>query len=222
VNQGCCTAVKERPILFSGPMVKALLAGTKTQTRRIVKPAILSWQPPVIGAEVSPHRFIGAATFLAGCPHGGPGDRLYVREAFHECPHCEGRIAYKAGGWAYADGSRDDTDERPLPPKCAAHGWCPSIHMPKQAARIWLEVTGVRVERLQAIAEEDAKAEGARDFFEMFPSIRRDQPLTSGDIAADSPVRAGFAVLWDEINGDRATWKSNPWIWAVTFRRVTP
>jgi hypothetical protein len=100
--------------------------------------------------------------------------------------------------------------------------WCPSIFMPRALSRITLDVLSVRAERLLDITEEDAKAEGARPFFETFACFERDQRITTGERASDAEHRAGFAVLWDEINGDRALWISNPWVWVVGFRRTEP
>lgn len=93
-------------------------------------------------------------------------------------------------------------------------------YLPRWASRINLEIIGVKVERLRDISEEDAKAEGVLPFFERFPDCGKDQRLTSGELAAYYPYRASLAVLWDEINGDRATWKSNPWVWCISFRRI--
>ncbi len=92
--------------------------------------------------------------------------------------------------------------------------------MPRWAARITLEVSDVRVERLQAISEADAKAEGVGSIFERFPSMGRDQRLPSGIVCAEEPHRAAFEFLWDELNEKRAPWASNPWVWAIKFRRL--
>jgi hypothetical protein len=207
--------MRERPILFSGPMVKALLAGTKTQTRRVVKPqppadtdylivnedpggegslCISKWEGGEFGPGVDPWR---------RCPYGQPGDRLWVRESFHinsaRCwaapktlnPSDPERAAYYAADW-----------ERSAPP------WKPSIHMPRWASRLLLEVVEVRAERLQSITEEDAQSEGI-------------QPATHlGPCRVMVHARKGFRHLWDEINGKRAPWESNPWVWALTFKRV--
>jgi hypothetical protein len=109
----------------------------------------------------------------------------------------------------------ENGDDKPL-------GWKPSIFMPRWASRIDLEVTGVRVERLQEITEDDARAEGVSLFDRKYMHIGPDQRLTTGEIWRDAPYRASFAVLWDEINGDRALWESNPWVWVVSFKRVRP
>jgi hypothetical protein len=180
--------VKERPILFSGPMVRAILDGQKTQTRRIVKP-----QPSIEGQE--PH--------LVRCPYGVPGDRLWVRETWGEGGMTKpGDPASYAADW---------------PDAGAIRKWRPSIHMPRWASRIDLEVTAVRVERLQAITEEDARAEGAAH------RIARGGDL-SGALEGETPIQhvAHFRDLWDSINGERTPWASNPWVWVVSFKRVRP
>lgn len=193
--------MKERPILFSSPMVKALLAGTKTQTRRLVKP-----QPgPELGE--TPGAAWNAGFVDVKCPYGQEGDRLWVREA-----------------WGFDSGVRGDF--RPLGRNDLsgmdllthtlyradggkAPRWRPSIHMPRWASRITLEVTSVRVERLQDITEEDAKAEGV-------------DSVPVADVPRNGTLyhRDDFAQLWDIINGSKAPWSSNPWVWVVGFRRL--
>lgn len=192
--------MKERPILFSAPMVRAVLAGTKTQTRRIMRP-----QP-----EVGPGGLVGlhdkalefwalesgeSSWFVQGrSPFGAPGDRLWVRESFRMSA---------SGGEVHYPASLSDYDRAEKGP------WKPSIHMPRAASRIDLEVTGIRVERLQDITEEDAQAEGAVAF-----------PLDpEGDCWTDGKRRTAFEHLWGEING-WDSWASNPWVWVVSFKRI--
>jgi hypothetical protein len=170
---------KERPILFSTPMVRALLAGTKTQTRRIVKP-----QPVTSGDR---------DTFL--CPYGQPGDLLWVRETHYVA---------SAG---YRDGRDRVIWYRATEPE-APCSWTPSIHMPRWASRITLRITGVRVERLNDISNEDAAAEG-------WPG-----PDEQNSIASAYPI-AWYSRLWEQING-RSSWERNPWVWVVSFERVQP
>ena len=196
----------ERQILFSGPMVRALLAGTKTQTRRVVKP-----QPPGLWmkpetAVITDHHGRWAFSRIAPnglavawprgtdsikCPYGVPGDTLWVRETW---ANVSGGAFYRADGkWPCAFG-----DE----PK-----WKPSIHMPRWASRITLRVTDVRVERVRAISERDAQAEGA---------------AKESGVGGMSYVN-GFHRLWDSINDARGYgWDVDPWVWALTFERVTP
>lgn len=242
--------MKERPIIFSGPMVRALLDGRKVQTRRIVKHRHLGfiggngeendpaawgfWADNIDGWAVLARGMDD--TDLNGrvsipCPHGDVGDRLWVKETWQKfdpdvdpvdqtrlgpscpLPGCEGsrtihwRAAYRA------DGELSHPQHGPAT-------WRPSLFMPRWASRILLEVTEVRVQRLQEISEADAKAEGVEPFFTRFPEVGRDQRLTTGELASDAEHRASFAVLWDEINGDRALWSTSPWVWAISFRRV--
>ncbi len=189
--------MKERPILFSAPMVRAILAGTKTQTRRVVKPR----KDCDFGCELAPHE-------LAGEANGGdfrnaycaPGDRLWVREAFiHEpadyCWEASVSIPCRPASTVYRADQEGDT---------RGAGWKPSIHMPRSLSRITLEITGVRVERLQDISEADAAAEGV-------------QAKHAAD--ADWTAREAFCVLWESINGG-GSWDANPWVWVVEFKRA--
>jgi hypothetical protein len=181
--------MKERPILFSAPMVRALLDGRKTQTRRIVK-----HRPTMI--EVDGVTVHGKKQ---KCPYGQAGDRLWVRETWQLFPRIEGasRIYYRAS--CTAPSVLDDWR------------WTPSIHMPRWASRILLEVTAVRVERLQAISRADAAAEGI-----CFPE---GEPKPPG-YRCDRWPEENFAGLWDSINGAGA-WAANPWVWVVEFRRAS-
>ncbi|KFJ12764.1 hypothetical protein DR66_4065 [Delftia acidovorans] len=218
--------MKERPILFSAPMVRALLAGTKTQTRRAAKVESTLGIDSILAPR---HAGSHAATYLlpdqaaeaaACCPYGQPGDRLWVREAFrfpgslgHLSPSVCGDRALDAGyrtPWAptqfEADGSRtgewrgfDTPPEKTKPGKLR-----PGIHMPRWASRITLRITGVRVERLQDISEADALAEG----------VPHSLNLPGGRFA-----RENFEHLWWTINGD-GSWESNPWVWVVEFERA--
>lgn len=203
----------ERPILFSGPLVRAILEGRKTQTRRVAK------------IKLDKHGFVeGELDDPADhCPYGAPGDRLWVRETWgvgtRPCPRrgwVDG-IEYRAD----VDYLEDEYDVLPLrvvdPPDgveldSIRGGWRPSIHMFRWASRIDLEVTGVRIERLQDITEEDAKAEGVTPF-----------PYDpEGDCWTDGKHRTAFNYLWGEINGWTwpKGWDANPWVWVVEFRRV--
>jgi hypothetical protein len=243
----------ERPILFSGEMVRALLDGRKTVTRRIVKP-----QPPA-GCEYTingagDHALCFAAGTAASaspvcvpptgtsadhrlrCPYGQPGDRLWVRETwaahwmYDDVPPTRARSGLDDDNQFFAAGPSEHGTHG-APPECRGR-WRPSIHMPRWASRLSLRVTGVRVERLQDISEDDARAEGVAPFGERYESISLDQRIVGcpgGQVcrvpcgcfrAGDAPYRASFACLWDEINGDRALWSSNPWVWAVSFEVV--
>lgn len=197
--------MKERPILFSGPMVRAILDGRKTQTRRVLKRQYLD--PTWIIRPATADRFNGHTHdwWLPGgtvpvaairCPYGVPGDRLWVREAFGipDAPYereDKSLLIYRA-------------DESPRMAELNKHFWRPSIFMPRWASRLTLEVLRVRVERLQEISEDDAKAEGA----------------VGAAVETFAPShRAAFENLWGEINGAES-WKANPWVWVVEFQRT--
>jgi len=193
---------KERPILFSGPMIRAILADTKTQTRRVVKPA------PCLTRGMQTHEFaVGGHDYR--CPYGVPGDRLWVRETFADgVEGCPGGISYRAN---HCD-PKGDGPAHPMK-------WRPSIFMPRAASRILLEVTDVRVERLQEISEGDAKAEGITEL-----SLQGDEPGAWWTAAPHRSMhsrtpRGAFLRLWRSIHGD-GSWDANPWVWVVSFRRI--
>ena len=196
----------ERPIFFAAPMVRAILAGTKTQTRRVCKAATDEDGTEFRDADGWPMRDdSGCGEVRAACPYGAPGDRLWVREAFMHVPadYCweaSVSIPCRPALTVY----RADHDER----ESRGAGWTPSIHMPRSLSRITLEITGVMVERLQAIKGEDVLAEGSA-----FP-----------DAAGASPEQLHarwqpFRDLWESINGP-GSWDANPWVWAISFRRL--
>ena len=263
--------MKERPILFSGPMVRAILDGRKTQTRRFYTVATLpdglksyqqeelklidgvvhgrradsqTWNVMVGGkgprGEGNPER----------CPYGQPGDRLWVRETYseqHPAAIPEGRYSidgmagipgppgvtyrcvYRADGeplqiWRTADypyystnGPKDDIDTKyPTVTSNFSRGgkaihWTPSIFMPRWASRITLEVTGVRVERLREIGTNDCYEEGIE---------RPAGPLLGSVVTERDNARNAYRKLWDSINAKRAPWSSNPWVWAVEFKKL--
>lgn len=199
------TTPTERPILFNAPMVRAILAGTKTQTRRVVKPA----KDHLFGCQLAPHEIAGDINRGAFCNSvfGWPGDRLWVRETWAYGIHAMASARDEDGPFVYA--ATDSTQHR------LCEKWTPSIHMPRWASRITLEITAVRVEKLQDITEADAMAEGI---------------VSAGDgngcQLADTThymatARDSYASLWDHINGDNA-WDKNPWVWVVEFKRVAP
>lgn len=185
--------MKERPILFSAPMARAILEGRKTQTRRVVKPQ-KRWLIPGTGEMcVTKHDMIPT------CPYGVIGDRLWVRETWAEFPS-DGDTIYRAD----FDDSVRHTDGTPLRDWLR---WRPSIFLPRRASRITLEIVGVRVERIQDTSEEDARAEGM---------VREVLHAETGE---HRTARDNFSIIWDSINGAGA-WASNPWVWALTFKRV--
>lgn len=188
-----------RPILFSAPMVRALLAGTKTQTRRIAKGAP-SWATDAGFSAFTPRGSIsfrgvapghGFGESFVRCPYGVPGDRLWVRETFFE--NADG-VFYRATDPAW-DAERENTRVT----------WKPSIFMRRRQSRLTLEVTDVRVERVQDISESDARAEG----------VERDHGAlnaTMSDVA-----RGRYEKLWGDINGSDS-WAANPFVWVVSFK----
>lgn len=212
--------MKTRPILMSAPMVRAILAGTKTQTRRVVKPVpstlVDGFYLPFKDEPNNWHGFGGDLIYWYGsCPYGQPGDRLWVRETWMPDPPCDGTWGYTA--WAGSRiGQIAAVPERFQHPAFCnyraswLHGtdglrWTPGIHMPRWASRITLEVTGVRVERLQDISEKDAWAEGCEGY---------DDDVTGGKSGYSE-----FHDLWEQINGPES-WAANPWVWCVSFRRL--
>ncbi|NGZ06600.1 MAG: hypothetical protein G8237_09605 [Magnetococcales bacterium] len=209
--------MKEHPILFSGPMVRAILEGRKTQTRRVIKPqpSFNSLEPGSV--KWKDRCFIEwsdketpAAQLATFCPYGKPGDRLWVRETFAIVP----RTAYVRSVGVQQILRPDDYHDaaifRASFDRAIGKVWRPSIHMPRWASRITLEITDIRVERLQDISDPDAKAEGVMlpdRTCTMYHGIWRDE----------------FQRLWDSINAKRGHgWNVNPWVWVIEFRRVTP
>jgi hypothetical protein len=209
--------VKERPILFSGSMVRAILAGTKTQTRRAMRDQ--PWKLPHFNRGALSIRVRGTVYQAFNpqfppvrCTYGQPGDRLWVREAFiHEpadyCWEASVSIPCRPAFTVYRADHEGDT---------RGAGWKPSIHMPRWASRITLEVTSVRVERLQGISADDAKAEGISEFIGGWWCEHDD----AEQIAGMTP-QEGYRHLWERINGP-GSWDANPWVWVVSFRRIEP
>lgn len=191
--------MKERPILFQGALVRSILDGTKTQTRRLMAPRIVA----LLGSNAG-----GLDSEQEHCPYGIPGDRLWVREAWASVRSFEVDdeclLIYRADG------------EQPVKTT-----WRPSIHMPRRASRIDLEVTEVRVQRLHDITEEDARAEG---FDEWIPCnvITGLKGVHVGGAHRQATCREHFSIAWDAINGKRSPWDRNDWVWAITFKRVRP
>lgn len=195
--------MKERPMLFSAPMVRAILKGQKTQTRRAMKPKNGQYIPPSKSADGP-----GWEQMLRSCPYGQPGDRIYVREAFN---HFERNENFKEGCECFyrADG------------ECVAlQPWRPAIHMPKWAARITMEVTSVRVERLNDISEADCWAEGIEEVMHDFDDASQCD-MAKRLCCSTEDAKPLYAQLWEQINGP-GSWDTNPWVWAVSFKRVTP
>lgn len=183
-------------------MVRAILEGRKTQTRRVLKGVPMRlWAASGWEIEDGDCMWCDAYgdyhSLTSICPYGRIGDRLWVRETWAPVPilqHTDGIIIYSDSEATYK--------ASPSVYSGIIERWRPSIFMPRWAARITLEVESVRVERLQDISEEDAKVEGI--------------PNECGNIAIDT-----YAGLWNKINGP-GSWDANPWVWAVTFKRITP
>lgn len=220
--------MKERPILFSAPMVRAILAGTKSQTRRVVKPVpstlVDGFYLPFKDEPNNWHGFGGDLIHWYGsCPYGQPGDRLWVRETWMPDPPCDGTWGYTA--WAGCrEGQIAAVPEQFRKPEFCNYRaswphkedgmrWTPAIHMPRWASRITLEVTGVRVERLQDISEADALAEGIVQL--------RDGGfgLPAGEHYHAADPRISYWSLWEHINGTGSV-EANPWVWCVAFRHL--
>lgn len=210
--------VKERPILFSGPMVRAILEGRKSQTRRIVKPQPerLQVYDATVRDGVCQFYGVGRSSQFADsldvqCPCGVPGDRLWVRETWQhtvatdsDCCVCYAADLSSRHSLADQCGQGDFVAVGEQCEPLHVGKWRPSIHMPRWASRITLEVVGVRVERLQDISEADAVSEGV-DF------------ISVGGVGAKDV----FESLWESINGE-GSWHANPWVWAIEFGRVKP
>ena len=224
----------EHGILFNAPMVRALLDGSKTQTRRALKVRCQEIGERDYGSRWpwSEHPDTAADHWHA-CPYGQPNDRLWVRETTHRRPMLNlltgEPLAPEYDGGAY---TVDGVDV--LTPDGFDLAWwysrksCPSIHMPRWASRILLEITGVRVERLQGISEADALAEGVSSVrtrewdLQHFPEWRHqfDAACTEGVKPPLGPLPSkSFSALWESING-AGSWAANPWVWVVEFRRV--
>ena len=200
--------MKERPILFSAPMVRAILSGQKTQTRRAAKPVRHpdlgnTYDPGALVLEHEPQHVIDRA-----CPYGQPGDRLWVRETWMDLSGTgvepitgsRSRYAYRADtpAGSYGDETRKEYGLK----------WRPSIFMPRGASRILLEIVSVRVERLNDISEADLEAEGI-------------QELIDAGVDHDGTPLDTYRVLWESINGANS-WDKNPWVWVVEFKRIEP
>lgn len=264
--------MKERPILFSAPMVRALLEGRKTQTRRVVK----KWHfntgceglnfgfSGLVASQVSPGLWRLSSRGEGGCwqercgaisPYGKPGDRLWVRESFQ--PLLRDGVKWQDADYETGDGYEinyvtsggvkefyDCSNDEAFCSRIT-----PSIYMPRWASRILLEITDVRVERLQDISEEDAVAEGAfftnygRDCFHGYgmsimgncPAPDRDHPQRNGWSMVPTAshesclgdARMAFANYWCKLAGEKdwnvgPAWDANPWVWALSFKVVQP
>jgi len=211
---------KERPILFSGAMVRAILEGKKSQTRRVWKmPRGLDWyvsgsaRGEETGDICQPDGPWWGHVEEMRCPYGRPGDRLWVRETWAQPAALDpGPTVYRADYPACVPAGFEK-----IPP-AEAITWKPSIHMPRALCRLRLEVTGVRVERLNDCSEADAIAEGIQPYKDGWERFHADPADTERTGATKDP-RLAYKGLWEQINGAGA-WDANPWVWVVEFRRV--
>lgn len=210
--------MKERPILFSGSMVRAILEGRKTQTRRVIKP-----QPENESARQYKHFKQGTCTWvdndgkIVKCPYGRPGHRLWVKETHYRYGKWlkNGKTPTGRQKWRFKPLTEelhyfDDPPDDVKGTSYRKEAWYkrPSIFMPRWASRINLEITAIRVERVKDITREDVLAEGLR-------------PLGYGRVTEPQYCIKPFGDLWDTINAKRGyPWKDNPWIWVVEFKRV--
>lgn len=236
--------MKERPILFSGEMVRAILSGRKTQTRRIVRDKLAreldflvegaktlhgNELEPFVRRDINGDKGSSRGRAKGLCPYGVAGDRLWVRETWTTE---QSSFCYRADGETavvpFAPGSRYSTRMRLK--------WKPSIFMPRKASRILLKITDVRAERLQEITEEGAKNEGVPDEYPMSDIycyhcggrglIKTHHRETLGAMEIDCPycdtAVKRFATLWDMVNHAKPgkTWQDNPWVWVITFKVV--
>ncbi|MFV5219901.1 hypothetical protein ACJ42X_019080 [Klebsiella pneumoniae] len=246
--------MKERGMIFNGEMVRAILDGRKTQTRREVKlnldiaclATTYDWATSLaanhyqglteeqIQQKAESLRGVIHPVILANgqmvsiiCPHGKPGDRIWVREtwqAIHDYCDENGHVderryarsipRHRGNYWhpvyeeAWGNESRENRD----------FPWRPSIHMPRWASRILLEITDVRVERLNAISEEDAEAEGI-DMEALYDSQDCYDCIANHNMTGRPTVTGAFKYLWESIYGEEG-WKSNPWVWVIEFKRI--
>jgi hypothetical protein len=211
----------DRPILYAAPMVRATLDNIKTQTRRVVKPSHCGYARDADKCDLLPQALDAYDMLAAVSPYGQPGDRLWVRENGWERPERTPKMMREgADTWAPyyfdADGlsEQDHADFKQWGFKRR-----PSIHMPRWASRIKLEIVSVRVERLQDISEADCIAEGIQR--------GRDGMWNGAPHAVKGTPRAfhtaigAYDDLWTQINGP-GSWTANPWVWVVEFKRVTP
>ena len=233
--------MKERPILMSGPLVRALLDGRKTQTRRVVQPSahLRAYVRGTWGSRVpTPQQWnemAGTAAsvvlpmFLRGetgddnpCPYGQPGDRLWVRETHYRWTGCGDAppdwVRHPHGDRYQSRGYVGIPEHDNLYRSAAAAVKVPSIHMPRWASRITLEITGVRVERLQEITKAGARAEGVT-----LPECAYVGQCNSSRCPShrEDAHRAAFQQLWDSLNAERGYgWETNPWVWVLEFKRT--
>jgi hypothetical protein len=204
----------ERPILFRGENVRAIIAGRKTQARRVVR---LPFHDPVSGNELAENEIVAAARRL--CPDGAQGDRLWVRENLKRKE--DGRWYYAADDECVLPPQKQERDAAmtPLPPGNTPESQ-PASYMPRWAARLILQITGVRVQRLQDISIDDAVSEGPSCWACGGPidGIGKKDCVCCGQKSA---ARASFVMLWEVTHAQSEPWAFNPLVWVLTFRRTS-
>jgi hypothetical protein len=205
--------MKQKPILFNTEMVQAILAGRKTQTRRVIKGKTDHFVEIVSGNDGTAIPYVRGAggQFWAepyiNCPYGKVGDVLWVRETWaraigsEQVTTSEKATAVEISPGRFIVFKADSIEEtHPEHPEWGKKRWNPSIHMPRDAARIWLRIKDIRVERLQDISNENIRAEGAAEF-------------------GCTTHRLNWKMLWERINGSDS-WNANPWVWVIEFERI--
>lgn len=202
--------MNEKPILFKSDMVRAILEGRKTETRRIIKFKDLPLEPLHHNIWKSQSGWQDGDIKIK-CPYGQVGDRLWVRETW--CADCGKQVCYRENM------VRCEQRATHFPNRC--HPWHPSIHMFRKYSRITLEITDIKVERVQDITEEGAKAEGIK----VLPlQSEKDESAwyqSAPGINQARTAKQSFQKLWDSINKKRGFgWESNPWVWVVKFKRL--
>ena len=216
--------IKARPIIMDTESVNAILDGRKTQTRRVVKP-----QPLWVGDPNTPFKTNDAnPKGIIKCPYGQIGDRLWVKETFlkyqlllarkgnrHTPDYYEewydGEFAYKADGYTTVESFKKDKiimTDGCLDCEVDGNKWKSPLCMPRSLSRLTIEITNIKVERLQDITEKDAIAEGV-------------EPILVPPDGGSQPYIEGYAELWDKINAKRGySWDSNPFVWVIEFKKV--
>ncbi|HFU0589889.1 TPA: hypothetical protein ACGTT9_004122 [Escherichia coli] len=196
--------VKERGMIFNDEMVRVILGGNKTQTRRIVEEKFYG-------------RAVAAELLAKHCPYGQPGDRIWVRETYrvHGKATDVATLVYRA---SVRNSWTEQTHRVPVEVcnKPVSEKWTPSIHMPRWASRILLEITNVRVERLNDISECDARDEGVPPAGSLLPDHPGTFLTPKGDFAM---AKVAFQRLWESIYGEES-WNANPWVWVIEFKRI--
>jgi hypothetical protein len=220
----------ERPILMSAPMVRALLEGRKTQTLRIIKlidppphqfpeaTLVECWHVPDGLVWAYPGGEHVSCRPAARCPYGKPGDRLWVRETWLPC--CHGSYeAWPRNGGTPVDAQQAFIQYKEDAPIDDYKGfWRSSIHMPRWASRFTLEITEVRVQRLQEISKEDVVAEGVKA--QCVYCRANDETCSDGSDSCSGEFQYSYMQLWESINGGVGSWDLNPWVWAISFKEV--